>query len=104
MTTLTRPIEQTADRAVLGAAILLSLAGLAILVRLASAADSRIAIASVTVYGVTLVAAFLSSALYESRAPGTRAKSVCQALDHSTIFLLIAGTYTPFCALALANS
>ncbi|MEA2690766.1 MAG: hemolysin [Acidobacteriota bacterium] len=48
-----------------------------------------------TIFGVTLVLLYLASTLYHS-IPSPRAKPVLRALDHSAIYLLIAGTYTPF--------
>jgi hemolysin III len=47
------------------------------------------------VFTVTMLVLYLGSMLYHAW-PQTRAKSILQALDHSAIFLLIAGTYTPF--------
>jgi hemolysin III len=98
-----RPIEQRADQVVLGAGILMSLIGLAWLIRAADAAHSSIAIAAVSVYGATLVTAYSGAILYEARIGGPKAVARFQALDHSTIHLLIAGTYTPICLLALAG-
>ena len=48
-----------------------------------------------TIFGVTLVLLYLASTLYHS-VPSPRAKPILRALDHSAIYLLIAGTYTPF--------
>jgi hemolysin III len=54
------------------------------------------------VYGASLVAMFACSTLYAAtQAP--RRKAVLRVLDHSAIFLLIAGTYTPFCALVVGG-
>jgi hemolysin III len=47
------------------------------------------------VFTVTMVLLYLGSTLYHAW-PRTRAKYILQVLDHSAIFLLIAGTYTPF--------
>jgi len=47
------------------------------------------------IFAVTLSMLYLGSTLYHAW-PQTRAKSVLRTLDHSAIFLLIAGTYTPF--------
>jgi hemolysin III len=49
----------------------------------------------VAVFGVTLVLMYLSSTLYHA-VPQPRAKRLLRTLDHSAIYLLIAGTYTPF--------
>ncbi len=51
------------------------------------------------VYGATLVALFTVSALYHRPTWAPRARLFWRRLDHSAIFLLIAGTYTPFCLL-----
>ncbi len=54
------------------------------------------------VYGVSLVAMFACSTLYAaSQEP--RRKAILRVFDHSAIFLLIAGTYTPFCALVVGG-
>lgn len=57
-------------------------------------------LAGVAVYGASLIALFLSSTLYHSltHAPS---KAVFKRLDHCAIYLLIAGTYTPFMMIAL---
>lgn len=56
-------------------------------------------IVSYTIYAVTLFTLYLSSTLYHS-IPG-RAKNVLRVLDHQAIYLLIAGTYTPFIVIAV---
>ena len=56
-------------------------------------------IVSFAVYGVTLFLLYLFSTLYHSLKG--RAKEVFQVLDHHAIYLLIAGTYTPFTLIAL---
>lgn len=55
--------------------------------------------ASVAVYGLTLVLLYSISTLYHS--VQGRAKSIMQKLDHLSIYLLIAGSYTPFCLVTL---
>jgi hemolysin III len=78
----------------LGAA--LALAGSAVLVW--RAADARRS-ASFAIYGATLVLAYLASTLYHSFRG--RPKRLFQRLDHASIYLLIAGTYTPFALVTL---
>jgi hemolysin III len=51
------------------------------------------------VYGVALTAQFSISALYHRPRWGTRGRMLMRRLDHAAIFVLIAGTYTPFCLL-----
>lgn len=56
------------------------------------------------VYGASLFTLFLVSALYHRPSWRPRARLFMRRLDHSAIFLLIAGTYTPFCLLLPAGS
>jgi hemolysin III len=58
---------------------------------------------SCSVFSVTLVLVYLCSTLYHSLVR-TRARHVLQVLDHSAIYLLIAGTYTPFALVALRGT
>ena len=79
---------------------MLSLAGLvALVVAARQAGDPRHVVASI-VYGVTLILLYLASTLYHS-IPYPRAKRILRVLDHSAIYLLIAGTYTPFTLISL---
>lgn len=57
-------------------------------------------LAGVAVYGASLVALFLASTLYHA-VPHPRAKDILKRVDHGAIYVLIAGTYTPFMAIAL---
>ncbi len=76
-----------------------ALVGGAVLVT-SAAIDGEIGkIVSYTIYAVTLFTLYLSSTLYHS-IPG-RAKNVLRVLDHQAIYLLIAGTYTPFIVIAV---
>ena len=56
-------------------------------------------IVSVLVFGSTLVVMYCASALYHSLRG--RAKAIFMKLEHLSIYLLIAGTYTPFCLITL---
>jgi hemolysin III len=53
------------------------------------------AITGVSIFGASMIILYASSAMYHSL-PQSRAKKIFQVFDHSAIFLLIAGTYTPF--------
>lgn len=57
-------------------------------------------IAAALIYGISLIALYSISSAYHFTHQG-RAKRILRIFDHSTIFLLIAGCYTPFCLLAL---
>ncbi len=66
---------------------------------LAAAAPAGPGRAAATVYGATLFVLFAASALYHRPNWPPRSRLVMRRIDHSAIFLLIAGTYTPFCVL-----
>jgi hemolysin III len=57
-------------------------------------------VTSFTLFGASLLILYMSSTLYHALVP-FKAKNVFQIFDHSSIYLLIAGTYTPFCLVAL---
>jgi hemolysin III len=57
-------------------------------------------VAALVVYGVSLFLLFLSSGIYHSVEANPRVTQVLRKIDHSAIYLLIAGSYTPFCVLA----
>lgn len=80
----------------------LAATGAAVLVVLAGLQGDPWKIASVSVYGVTLLALFTFSTLYHSIRG--RAKKVFRKLDHCSIYLLIAGTYTPFTLVTLRGA
>ena len=93
-------LEEVANCATHGVGLALSVAGFVALVALAWVHGDAWHIASCGVYGASLVALYLASTLYHgARRP--RAKQVFQALDHCGIYLLIAGTYTPFTLVTL---
>jgi len=77
----------------------ISLVGAAVLITLASVEGDTLKVASYTVYGITLCLLYLCSTLYHSFRG--RAKNIFQRLDHLAIYLLIAGTYTPFALVTL---
>jgi len=58
---------------------------------------------SLGIYGLSLILLFAASAAYHMARVGPRALAVLRKLDHSAIYLLIAGTYTPFCLLAFTG-
>ncbi len=78
--------------------VVLSLAGIAVL--LVAARDMPKAFAACAIYGATLVTLYTISTLYHA-IRDARSKRVLQTLDHIAIFLLIAGTYTPFVLITL---
>ena len=80
----------------------LALVGGAVLVTFAAMSGETDKIVSYSIYALTLFLLYLISTLYHSF-PGP-AKDVFRVLDHQAIYLLIAGTYTPFAMVALQGS
>ena len=60
-------------------------------------------IISLTIYGVSLIAMFSASATYHMVRVKDKTLEIFRKIDHAAIFLLIAGTYTPFCINALSG-
>ena len=87
--------EEIASSIIHGIGILLAIGGCAILTTYASIFGDGWHIISCSIFGVTLVILYTASTLYHS-IPFAKAKKFFRVLDHSAIFLLIAGTYTPF--------
>ncbi|HJT97954.1 MAG TPA: hemolysin III family protein, partial [Rhodanobacteraceae bacterium] len=92
--------EELASSVIHGIGIVLSIAGLAVLAAHAAPGGDARHIASVGVYGTTLILLYTASTLYHG-VPIERAKPLLRQLDHAAIFLLIAGTYTPFTLITL---
>lgn len=87
--------EEIANSITHGVGLALSVAGLAFLVLTAVATGDAWRVTTASVYGTTLVLLYAASTLYHAL-PGRRVKAVFRRLDHAAIYLLIAGTYTPF--------
>jgi hemolysin III len=81
----------------------LAIAGLVALVLKGVHEHSPLAITSYALYGSTLILLFLCSTLFHSLI-FTKAKKVFQVFDHSSNYLLIAGSYTPYCLLAIKGA
>jgi hemolysin III len=81
----------------------LALAGAVVLVVMASRGGDTRRIVSFSIYGATLFLLYLVSTLYHGLPTG-RAKHVFHVLDHQAIYLLIAGSYTPFTLVTLDGS
>lgn len=86
-----------------GIGVLLSIAGLVILVVAAAIHGNAWHIISFSIFGVSLVVLYTSSTLYHSFT-GERIKSLFARFDHAAIFMLIAGTYTPFLLTSIRGS
>ncbi|MCP4357187.1 MAG: hemolysin III family protein [Chloroflexi bacterium] len=86
-----------------GAGAILAVVGLAVLVALALRYGDGWQVVSFTVYGGSLVFLYLASTLYHS-VQRPQLKRVFRVLDHTAVYLLIAGTYTPFLMIKLRGS
>lgn len=78
----------------------LALAGCVVLIVLGALSGDAWKIVSFAIYGTTLVMLYSFSTLYHN-APNGRMKAFLQKLDHNAIYLLIAGSYTPFSLVSL---
>lgn len=78
---------------------LFALTGTIWLLMLATASGDGWKIFSIAIYGTTLVALYSISTIYHS--VRGQVKSVLRKMDHLSIYLLIAGSYTPFCLISL---
>lgn len=85
-----------------GIAAALSVVGMIFLILKAIKDNNTLAITAFSIYGVSLFILFLNSTLYHSFS-FTQYKNFFQKLDHSSIYLLIAGTYTPYLMLAIGG-
>jgi hemolysin III len=92
--------EEVACSVIHGIGIVLAIAGLGVLTAFSTLHGTAAHIVGCSIFGVTLILLYTTSTLYHS-IPIARAKAVLRALDHSAIFLLIAGTYTPFSLVSL---
>ena len=87
--------EEIANSVIHGVGIVLGIAGLGVLTAFASLYGDAWHIVGCSVFGAALIFLYTASTLYHS-IPLPRVKAVLRTLDHSAIFVLIAGTYTPF--------
>ncbi|MDA1116946.1 MAG: hemolysin III family protein [Proteobacteria bacterium] len=87
--------EEIANSISHGIGLVAALAALPILITAALARGDAAGIVGASVFATAMVLLYLSSTLFHAF-PQNRAKRVFQVLDHSAIYLLIAGTYTPF--------
>lgn len=87
--------EELANCLTHGAGLALSILGLQQLVSTASARGANWQLAGLAVYGSTMVVLYLASCLYHG-VQSEALKRKFRTLDHASIYLLIAGTYTPF--------
>ncbi|HPE88872.1 MAG TPA: hemolysin III family protein [Spirochaetia bacterium] len=92
--------EEIANAITHGVWALLSVAGLVVLIVSAATRGDAWHVVSFTIFGASAVVLFTMSTIYHAVA-APRAKKVLRVIDHSSVYLLIAGTYTPFALTAL---
>jgi len=96
-------MEEIANSITHGLGFGLSVAGLTILVVYASIEGDPWRIAAFAIYGASLTVLYLVSTLYHSFTH-SRIKAIFRRLDHSAIYLLIAGTYTPVILISMRTT
>lgn len=87
------------------AGAILSFAGLlALVIKTALQGHSTVALTAVIIFGISMILLYAASATYHLVVSSDKVISFLRRLDHSMIFLLIAGSYTPFCLIALEGT
>ncbi|MEH6530087.1 MAG: hemolysin III family protein [Photobacterium frigidiphilum] len=93
--------EEIANSVSHGLGLIFGIVGLVLLLNQGNAANAGfMSMASLSIYGSSIILLYLASTLYHA-IPYERAKRALKTFDHSAIFLLIAGTYTPFLLISL---
>lgn len=82
-------------------AILSFVALLAMVIKASLTTGSPLAITAVTIFGISMILLYSASATYHMVIAKAKVIAFLRRLDHSMIFILIAGTYTPFCLISL---
>lgn len=95
--------EEIANSITHGIGALLSIAACVLLIVFASIKGGAMRIVSVSIYGVSLIIMFTMSTLYHALT-NKKAKKVFRVFDHTSIFLLIAGSYTPVALVTLEGA
>lgn len=95
--------EEIANSVTHGVGLVASVAGGVTLLALTIGRHDALWVSSDAIYAATLVALYAASTLYHA-IPHPRAKNTLRVLDHAAIYLLIAGTYTPFALLNLRGA
>lgn len=95
--------EEIANAVTHGIGACLAVAALVLLIVKAALDGGGVLLLSALVYGIALLLEYLMSTLYHAIAH-EGAKRVFKVLDHSCIYLLIAGSYTPYCLVTLGQS
>ncbi|WP_300903038.1 hemolysin III family protein [uncultured Clostridium sp.] len=87
----------------LAGALFSLIALIAMLIKAISTNASSIGILSVTIFGISLILLYITSGTYHGIISSDKVISIFKKLDHSMIFVLIAGSYAPFCLLTIGE-
>ena len=87
----------------LAGALFSLIALIAMLIKAISTNASSVGILSVTIFGISLILLYISSGTYHGIISSDKVISIFKKLDHSMIFVLIAGSYAPFCLLTIGG-
>lgn len=96
-------VEEFANTITHGFGLVLSLAGFGVLIVMASLRGDPLLIAASVIYGLSLIVLYAASTIYHSATCPIR-KEKLQLVDHCCIYLLIAGSYTPFLLVVMRGS
>ena len=94
--------EELANSISHGLGVLFGIVSLIVLLFISIKKQSTVSIVAFSIYGACLILMYLSSTLYHS-IPHEKAKQILRVFDHSSIFLFIAGTYTPIALLTMTG-
>jgi hemolysin III len=94
--------EELANSITHGLGVLFGIVSLIVLLFISIKKQSVVSIVAFSIYGACLILMYLSSTLYHS-IPHEKAKQILRVFDHSSIFLFIAGTYTPIALLTMTG-
>ncbi len=97
------PIEELFNSLSHGVGVIFGVFALVLLTLKALHLDTAVPLTGVTIYGISIVFLFLASTLYHA-IPHPPTKRVFKTIDHCAIYLLIAGSYTPFLLLTIDRS
>jgi hemolysin III len=95
--------EEIANSLSHGAGVLFGIFALVLLVLKSVQMDDALRVVAFTIYGASVVVLFMASTLYHA-IPMPRVKQVLKLVDHCAIYLLIAGSYTPFLLLTFGDT
>ncbi len=86
-----------------GVGSVLAVCGMTVLIVLSVLNNTALGLATSIIYGISLIVLYTMSTVYHA-VPQPKAKEILRVFDHASIFLLIAGSYTPFCLIALEGN